>query len=67
MLEKFGWTKGSGLGKNKQGISENIRVQHKVNPTGIHYKILKPYPYKRILIDNFARNCHLKYLITLFS
>lgn len=34
MLEKFGWSKGTGLGKNKQGISENIRVQHKVTPTG---------------------------------
>jgi len=34
MLEKFGWSKGSGLGKNKQGISENIRVEHKVKPTG---------------------------------
>lgn len=34
MLEKFGWSKGSGLGKNKQGISENIRVEHKVQPTG---------------------------------
>lgn len=35
MLEKFGWSKGSGLGKNEQGIAENIRVQHKVTPTGI--------------------------------
>lgn len=34
MLEKFGWSKGSGLGKNKQGISENIKVQQKVTPTG---------------------------------
>lgn len=35
MLEKFGWTKGTGLGKNNQGIKDNIRVQHKVTPTGI--------------------------------
>lgn len=35
MLEKFGWSKGVGLGKNKQGIAENIKVQHKVTPTGI--------------------------------
>jgi len=34
MLEKFGWSKGSGLGKNKQGIAENIRIEHKVHPTG---------------------------------
>ncbi|XP_060870241.1 PIN2/TERF1-interacting telomerase inhibitor 1-like [Metopolophium dirhodum] len=37
MLEKFGWSKGSGLGKNKQGISENIRVDHKVHPTGLGF------------------------------
>ncbi|XP_025191602.1 LOW QUALITY PROTEIN: PIN2/TERF1-interacting telomerase inhibitor 1 [Melanaphis sacchari] len=37
MLEKFGWSKGSGLGKNKQGISENIRVEHKVHPTGLGF------------------------------
>ncbi|VVC27795.1 G-patch domain [Cinara cedri] len=37
MLEKFGWTKGSGLGKNQQGISENIRVQQKVTPTGLGF------------------------------
>lgn len=36
MLEKFGWSKGSGLGKNEQGISEIIKVQHKVTPTGIN-------------------------------
>lgn len=36
MLEKFGWSKGSGLGKNEQGISENIKVQHKVIPTGTY-------------------------------
>jgi len=35
MLEKFGWSKGSGLGKNKQGISENIRVDYKCKPTGM--------------------------------
>jgi hypothetical protein len=35
MLEKFGWSKGAGLGKNKQGIAENIKIQHKVTPTGI--------------------------------
>jgi len=40
MLEKFGWSKGSGLGKNNQGISENIRVEHKVRPTGSQLKIL---------------------------
>jgi len=34
MLEKFGWSKGSGLGKNKQGISENIRVDQKLHSTG---------------------------------
>ncbi|XP_022173608.1 PIN2/TERF1-interacting telomerase inhibitor 1-like [Myzus persicae] len=37
MLEKFGWSKGSGLGKNKQGISENIKVIHKVQPTGLGF------------------------------
>jgi len=35
MLEKFGWNKGSGLGKNQQGISDNIKVQHKVNLNGM--------------------------------
>lgn len=40
MLEKFGWSKGSGLGKNNQGISENIRVEHKIHPTGSQLKIL---------------------------
>lgn len=37
MLEKFGWSKGTGLGKNKQGIAQPIRVQHKVTPTGIKF------------------------------
>jgi len=37
MLEKFGWSKGSGLGKNHQGISENIKIQHKVTPTGLGF------------------------------
>lgn len=40
MLEKFGWSKGNGLGKNEQGISEIIRVQHKVTPTGTFLKIV---------------------------
>lgn len=34
MLEKFGWSKGCGLGKNKQGISENLRVEQKLHATG---------------------------------
>ncbi|CAH1720368.1 unnamed protein product [Aphis gossypii] len=37
MLEKFGWSKGSGLGKNKQGISENIRVDQKLHSTGLGF------------------------------
>ncbi|XP_050423264.1 PIN2/TERF1-interacting telomerase inhibitor 1-like [Adelges cooleyi] len=37
MLEKMGWSKGLGLGKNNQGISENIKVLHKVTPTGLGF------------------------------
>lgn len=59
MLEKFGWSKGSGLGKNEQGISENIRVQHKVVPTGI------------LFINNdisiSVSSCCLKFIIYFYS
>ena len=34
-LKKFGWTKGEGLGKNSDGISNAISVQMKNNTTGL--------------------------------
>ncbi|KAM3180981.1 hypothetical protein ACTXT7_015241 [Hymenolepis weldensis] len=34
-LEKFGWSKGSGLGKNNNGISEPIKVKRKFSRLGL--------------------------------
>jgi Pin2-interacting protein X1 len=33
-LEKMGWTEGTGLGKNRDGISTHIRVQKRADETG---------------------------------
>ena len=38
MLEKSGWTAGSGLGKNAQGPTSHVRVSVKTEPTGVGFK-----------------------------
>ncbi|KAM7536332.1 hypothetical protein Aperf_G00000088853 [Anoplocephala perfoliata] len=35
LLEKYGWTKGSGLGKNNDGISKPIKVKKKFSRLGL--------------------------------
>ncbi|KAG1666825.1 PIN2/TERF1-interacting telomerase inhibitor 1 [Nymphon striatum] len=37
MLEKMGWSKGKGLGKNEDGIVENLKVKLKDDNTGVGY------------------------------
>lgn len=34
-LEKMGWKEGEGLGKNKQGLKEHIRVHKKSSSEGV--------------------------------
>lgn len=34
MLEKMGWKMGQGIGRNNQGISENIKIRLKVDCKG---------------------------------
>ena len=34
-MEKMGWSKGKGLGRNEQGELEHIKVSHKDNNKGI--------------------------------
>lgn len=34
-LEKYGWEKGSGLGKEEQGMKEAIKVKLKFDSTGV--------------------------------
>ncbi|XP_013773557.1 PIN2/TERF1-interacting telomerase inhibitor 1-like [Limulus polyphemus] len=38
LLEKMGWKKGKGLGKNEDGNPEHIKVSYKNDSTGIGYK-----------------------------
>merc|ERR1711915_337318 len=38
LMEKMGWNKGEGLGKEGQGITEHIKVHHKDNTKGVGYK-----------------------------
>lgn len=35
MLQKMGWTEGKGLGKNEDGIAENVKVAKKSNNLGL--------------------------------
>lgn len=34
MLEKMGWSKGKGLGKNEDGMQEHIKTPHHFNTEG---------------------------------
>lgn len=47
MLEKMGWKKGEGLGRNGQGLKENIKIRWKLDSKGslsfLLYKTLKVY------------------------
>lgn len=36
MLEKMGWTEGEGLGRNRDGITEAIRVSQKNDTFGVN-------------------------------
>lgn len=44
MLEKMGWKKGQGLGKNKQGISEALKVEKTDVKSG---RIVEPSPVEK--------------------
>ncbi|KAF8793485.1 PIN2/TERF1-interacting telomerase inhibitor 1 like protein [Argiope bruennichi] len=35
LLSKFGWSQGKGLGKNEDGIVENLKVRLKMGQTGV--------------------------------
>ncbi|GBM88506.1 PIN2/TERF1-interacting telomerase inhibitor 1 [Araneus ventricosus] len=35
LLSKFGWSRGKGLGKNEDGIPENLKVRKKLGNTGV--------------------------------
>lgn len=35
MLEKMGWSKGKGLGKNEDGLKEHVKTPYHFNTEGI--------------------------------
>ena len=37
MLAKHGWSKGEGIGKNKQGAAEHIKVTKKEADSGVRF------------------------------
>jgi hypothetical protein len=59
MLEKMGWSKGQGLGKEKDGMKEAIEVKKKEDSLGVSLKAaLGVFP--RHNADNSPTHCMLQ-------
>ena len=39
LLEKMGWSKGKGLGREEQGDLEPVRLKYKNDAEGVGYKV----------------------------